>query len=447
MYMLGAFYFMKNKEKDYISSLSKMINIPTISSVDDFDKVTFDKFHSLLKELFPNVFKTFTYEEFEGSILLSYIVQNKLEPVLFMSHHDVVSPNGEWEHEPFNATVEDGKLYGRGTLDTKGNLWAILTSIEELLVEGFTFNRSIYIESSCNEETTSLGAYAISRELLKRNVHFYFTMDEGGVIAYDPIGGADGNFAMIALGEKDCLDFKFIAKSNGGHSSTPNENDPLLRLSKFIVYINKHDPFKPHLDDVTVETFRKLSSKMHGALGFAFKHAKGLRHILAKLMVKFSPTASSMVKTTLCFTKAKGSDEFNVIPEVAYVTGNIRMSHHNTKEEVISKLTRIANKFDIEIEELDPGYNSPMCDFNTEQFKLLCSTIEEEFEGVIATPYLSTGASDSKFFNDLSENVFRFAPLIVTNEQLDTIHAKDENIFVSSLEPAVKFYKALLRKL
>lgn len=447
MYMLGAFYFMKSQEKNYISNLSKMINIPTISSVGSFDKATFDKFHNLLKELFPNVFKTFTYEEFDGSILLSYLVKNDLEPVLFMSHHDVVSPNGEWEHEPFNAVVDNGKLYGRGTLDTKENLWAILTSIEELLEEGFVFNRSIYIESSCNEETTSMGAYAISRELLKRNVHFYFTMDEGGMIVYDPIGGADGNFGLIALGEKDCLDLKFTARSKGGHSSTPDKNDPLLRLSKFIVYTSKHDPFKPHLDDVTIETLKKLSPKMQGVLGFTFKHANDLKHILAKLMVKFSPSAASMVKTTLCFTKAKGSDEFNVIPEEAYVTGNLRVSHHDTSKGAIAKLTKIADKFDIEVEVLDPGYSSPMCDFNTEQFNLLSSTIEEEFKDVIAAPYLSTGASDSRFFNDLSENVFRFAPFIVSNEQLDTIHAKDENINVSSLEPAVHFYKALLRKL
>lgn len=443
---LFLFKFMEKRLENYIESLSKMINIPTVSEKGSFNKPVFDEFHNLLKKLFPNVFKNFKYEEFDGSFLLSYLVKNDLEPILLMSHHDVVSPNREWEHEPFNATIDNEKLYGRGTLDTKGNLWAILTSIEELLKENHKFNRSIYIESSCNEETTSTGAYNISRILKERGVHFHFTLDEGGMIVYDPIGGADGTFAMIALGEKDYCDLKFIAKSNGGHSSTPNNDNPLVRLSKFIVYVENHKLFKPHLDDLTIETFRKLSLKTKGTLGFAFKHAKGFRHLLARVMTKISPTASSMVKSTICFTKAKGSDEYNVVPDEAYVTGNIRISHHDTKDSIKTKLNKIASKFDIEIEEIDPGYRSENCNFNNEQFKFLCNVIESNFKDVIAAPYLSTGASDSRFFADLSENNFRFAPFICTNEQLDTIHAKDENVNISSLIPAVDFYKDLIKK-
>ena len=241
---------MEKRLENYIESLSKLINIPTLSNGSNYDKEVFDKFHQELKNIFPNLFKTFKYEEFDGSILLSYVTESDKEPVLLMSHHDVVSSNGEWEHEAFNAVVDNEKLYGRGTLDTKGNLWAILTSIEELLSEGYKLNRSIYIESSCNEETSSEGAYIISRELLKRNVHFDFTLDEGGMIVYDPIGGADGTFAMIALAEKDCLDFKFTAKSKGGHASTPDKTNPIFRLAQFVSYVETHNVFKPKLDDL-----------------------------------------------------------------------------------------------------------------------------------------------------------------------------------------------------
>ena len=437
---------MEKRLENYIESLSKMINIPTISEKGYFNKPIFDEFHKLLKNLFPNIFKTFKYEEFDGSFLLSYIVNNELEPILLMSHHDVVSPNGEWQHEPFNASLENGKLYGRGTLDTKGNLWAILTSIEELLEENYIFTRSIYIESSCNEETTSTGALNISRILKDRGVHFYFTLDEGGMIVYDPIGVTDGTFAMIALGEKDYLDLKFTAKSKGGHSSTPDKNNPLLRLSKFIVYVEKHNLFRPYLDDLTVSTFNKFSLKMKGLYKFIFAHAKGFRHLLARIMVKNSPIASSMVKTTICFTKAKGSDESNVVPDEAFVTGNIRICHHDTKESVKNTLRKIANKFDLEIEEIDPGYYSDNCSANSKQFKFLCNTIESNFKNVISAPYISTGASDSRFFTDLSENIFRFAPFICSNEQLNTIHSKDENIDINSLIPAVDFYKELVKK-
>ena len=437
---------MSDRLEKYINSLSKMINIPTVSDAEDPNEKAFSDFRKLLKESFPNVFGTFVYEVIDGAILLSRIVEGT-EPVLFMSHHDVVSENGEWQHEPFGAVVDDGKLYGRGTLDTKGNLWAILTAFEELLEEGRDIKRSVYIESSCNEETTGKGAYAVSRELKKRGVRFAFTLDEGGMIVYDPVGGADGYFAMVAVGEKDCIDLKFTARSNGGHSSTPDKSNPLSRLAKFVVDVEKHDLFKPKLDDTTVETFSRLSVKMKGVLGFVFRNAKLFRHLLAYILTKFSPTANAMVRTTLCFTKAKGSDEFNVIPTEAYVTGNMRLSHHDNKQNVLKKLKKKAKKFDIEMTESDPGYHSDICDYRTSEFAFLEKIITESFPDVITSPYISTGASDSKYFADLSDNVFRFAPFTVTDEQLDSMHAKDENIDVKTLIPAVEFYKSMIRKL
>lgn len=437
---------MDKRLERYINELSLFINIPTVSDAEVPDEEAFARFRGLLKERFPNVFRVFRYEEFHGSVLLSCMAEGGGEPVLFMSHHDVVSENGKWVHEPFCAAVENGKLYGRGTLDTKGNLWAILTAIEELLAEGYAFGRPVYIESACNEETTGQGAYEISRELKKRGIRFCLTLDEGGMIVYDPIGGADGYFAMVATGEKNCIDLKFTAKSNGGHASTPDKNNPLSRLSRFVVAVEKHDLFRPVLDDVTVETLGKLSRKTKGPLQFVFRHAGGLRHLLARIMTKFSPTANSMVRTTLCFTKAKGADAYNVIPTEAYVTGNLRLSPHDSKEKVLEKLEKIAKKHGIEITEIDPGYASGVCDHRTEEFRLLEETVTECFPGVITVPYLSTGASDSKYFSDLSDNVFRFAPFTVTDEQLDAMHARDENIDVSTLIPAVDFYKKFMKR-
>lgn len=438
---------MDERLEKYIGSLSRLIDVPTVSDAAAPNEAAFAAFRRLLCEQFPRVFDAFRYEEFHGSILLSHIVASDADPILLMSHHDVVSENGEWVHRPFRAVVEDGKLYGRGTLDTKGNLWAILTALEELLADGYGFSRSIYIESACNEETTGAGAEEIAGALKKRGVRFSFTLDEGGMIVYDPIGGADGYFAMVAIGEKDCVDLKFIARSDGGHSSTPDETNPLSRLARFIVDVEKRDLFPPKLEDVTAETFRRLSQKMHGILGFVFRHAGFFRPLLTRMMPRVSPTANSLVRTTICFTKAKGSDAFNVVPTEAYVTGNVRLAHRDTVEDLLRKLGKIARKYDVEIVVTDPGYRSGIGDFTTEEFRFLERAITDIFPDVIPAPYLSTGASDSKYFTALSDNVFRFAPFTVTDEQIDSMHAKDENIDVSALIPAVEFYQNLIRKL
>lgn len=64
---------------------------------------------------------------------------------MVMSHHDVVEATGDWQEEPFGGIIKDGKLWGRGTVDTKTPLFAEFSAIEELLFEGFEFPVNVYL--------------------------------------------------------------------------------------------------------------------------------------------------------------------------------------------------------------------------------------------------------------------------------------------------------------
>ena len=75
-----------------------------------------------------------------------------------MSHHDVVNATGNWKEESFEGTIKDGKIWGRGTVDTKTPLFAEFNAIEELLEEGFEFRVNTYLFSSHNEEIGGDGA-------------------------------------------------------------------------------------------------------------------------------------------------------------------------------------------------------------------------------------------------------------------------------------------------
>lgn len=63
---------------------------------------------------------------------------------MVMSHHDVVEATGDWQEEPFGGIIKDGKLWGRGTVDTKTPLFAEFSAIEELLLRASS-SRSTYI--------------------------------------------------------------------------------------------------------------------------------------------------------------------------------------------------------------------------------------------------------------------------------------------------------------
>ena len=132
------------RAEKYGHSLAKMIREETVSHKDQKDRTKFYGFHRLLREMFPKLFACCGFEDFDGSILLRWKGTGQDLPVLLMNHHDVVEAPGKWKYPPFSGTVAEGKVWGRGTLDTKGGLFAMLQAAEELAQAGFVPRRDIY---------------------------------------------------------------------------------------------------------------------------------------------------------------------------------------------------------------------------------------------------------------------------------------------------------------
>lgn len=430
----------------YAQGLSRLIQAETVSVKNQTDKSKFYAFHQLLRDLFPGLFAACILEDFNGSFLLRWPGKAAAAPILLMNHHDVVEATGDWTYPPFSGTIADGKVWGRGTLDTKGGLWAMLQAAEELVSEGFVPAQDTYFLSACTEETDGSGADRISKVLQERGIRFAMVLDEGGMILEEPIGGAKGTFAMVGLGEKGCADLKFIARSAGGHASTPGKNTPLVRLGKFMAAVDKGGLFKADIPPAICQMFEKLASTMSQPLRFVLGHPRLFKPVLLKVIPMVSATAGAMLQTTLAFTQAKGSDGSNVLPQEAYVIGNMRYSHHQGGEKSMEAVRRLAQKFDIETEVLEPGFASPLSSSDSDAFRLVEKAVSAAYPGVITAPYLMTGASDSRFLSRVSDNCIRFAPFQISDEQLESIHGIDENVDLSTLAPAVDFYKYILKE-
>ena len=430
----------------YLHNFSEMIKAETVSSELQSDKTKFYEFHKLLKKLFPSIFSVVEIEDFDGSLLLKWKGKNPdAMPVMLMNHHDVVEAQGEWTHEPFSGDVADGKLWGRGTLDTKGGLWGMLQAADDLAAEGFVPEADIYFESACTEEVGGEGAMAISEELERRGIRFSMILDEGGMIIFEPIGGAKGNFAMVGMGEKGCAELKFIARSGGGHASTPEKDTPLVRLGKFMEAADSQKIFKAELSPVIQEMFSRLAPSVEGPLKHIFANSKSFAPLLKAVMPKVSATANALLRTTIAFTMASGSDARNVIPAEAWVVGNMRISHHQGYESSLAAIKKLAAEYDIETEVLTPCVDSPLSDFRTDAFRQIEAAVSCAFADVVTVPYIMTGASDCRFMGKLSDNCFRFVPFVINEQQLESVHGIDENVDISNLEPAVKFYKHLIK--
>ena len=433
------------RAKEYGELLADLLRIETISSVDSTDNSKFYKFHKRLEKVFPLIHKTCKKHDFDGSLLFKWKGKSDKEPVLFMNHLDVVDATGSWNYQPFKGEVIDGKLYGRGAIDDKGPLFVMLQAVEESIASGIIPNNDIYLASSCTEEIGGEGAPKTVKYLEEQGIKFKFLIDEGGMIIDKPLPMLKSTYAMIGVVEKGYGDIKFIARSAGGHASAPGKNTPLVRLGKFMKDIEDNDPFRVELTPTFREMLKRMSSELPLPYLF-FTENLSLFGPLVKIALKQVPQLAAMTKTTIAFTKASGSEGFNVLPQEAYVTGNIRYIPHQANDECIAILTKIAKKYDIEIEILMNGTPAKVVNHNHEPFKLIEKTIKEVYPNIIVTPYAMTGGTDARFYDSLTDNGIRFAPLFITSEQLKGVHGLDENINISSLPKGVDFYKEIIKK-
>jgi len=441
---------MENRVNVFSQKLQKMIQCETVSVKDVIQKEKFARFHEVLKENFPSVFATCSIHTWEdGSLLLKWAAKAPQgEPILLMSHQDVVAANAkDWKHAPFSGDIDkEGNIWGRGTVDTKGSLFCIFQALEELMNEGFQPTVDVYISSSSGEEIIGPGAMAASKLLQDEKVHLQLVLDEGGIITYEPLAGAKGTFAMIGCLEKGTGNYKFIAHGKGGHASAPGKNTPLPRLGAFMNEIERHNPFTAKMNPITQEMLTRMGKTMKGAQGFLFRHAKAFSPLLTKVLPKASPVGNALVSTTIAFTTAKGSDGLNVLPQEAFVTANVRFIQHQGVEETTKILGKLAKKHNLEMQIINTTQPCPIVDFHSEEYHMLEDTIKELFPNVIPCPYAMTGGTDSRFFTPLSGNVFRFVPLEINQQQYSSIHGVDENIGIAALPKGVDFYKVLVRK-
>ena len=435
------------RAKTYGEKLSSMVKIETVSSRFDPDRTKFIAFQESLRALFPRAFAACQEHHPGDGLVLHLKSENpKAEPILLMSHHDVVEagPDG-WNHGPFSGDIDEkGRVWGRGTVDTKGSLMCELQALEELLERGWKPETDVYITSSCTEEWSGPCAPAIVSWLKERGVRLGMLLDEGGMILEEPVGGVKGRYAMVGVLEKGYGDVRFIARSHGGHASAPKKNSPLPRLGALMQDIDKNSPFKAQITPTVKEMFTRLAPNSSFALKLVFGNLWLFGPLLKKAMPMISPAAAAMMQTTCAFTTAKGSEGLNVLPTVASVTANLRFIHHQANEESLALLRVRAKKYDCEMDVITQDHPCPVVDYTAKPFGLLEKVACEIYPGYGVVPYVMTGGTDAKYYGDVCDHCLRFAPIEINNQQYGSIHSVNENLDSAALVPAVDFYKRVL---
>ena len=429
----------------YAEKLSRMIRVETVSIPGEDQREKFLAFHRELESLFPLVHAKLEKTEIDGSLLFRWPGRSADKPLVLMSHQDVVPAEGEWKYPPFSGAIAEGKVWGRGASDTKCSVMAFFQAVEELLAENYVPENDVYLSSSCTEEWAGDGCPKIVAELKRRGVRPYLVCDEGGGIIDEPMGGIHGNFAMIGVFEKGKADVRFTARSDGGHASTPKKHSPIANLAAFVNEVETRRVFRRRLPKEVAAMFRTLAPYASFPMKWILGNLWLFRPLLLQVLPMISAQAGAMIRTTIAFTMQTGSAACNVIPREATVSANMRFIPHQGMRESLEVIEKRAKKHGLTMEVLSASDYTPPADLNGEAWKLLTGVVTKTFPGCPFSPYVMAGATDARFYQDICDHVFRFAPVIYGPEQMKGMHGLNENIEISCLPGAVDFYSNLIK--
>ncbi|NVJ86839.1 MAG: M20/M25/M40 family metallo-hydrolase [Algoriphagus sp.] len=425
-------------------NLSKAIQFKTISFNEDAipDSAEFFGFHRFLEETFPLIHQNLSLEKINTYSLL-YKWQGSdasLKPIILMSHQDVVPVDEptleQWEAGPFEGKITDTHIIGRGTLDDKNTLIAVMEAIEMLLKENFQPTRTIYIASGHDEEVGGpKGAGKIAEYLKAQGVQAAMTIDEGGYIAEGMVPGVSAPVAMINLGEKGFASFRLIVRTNGGHSSAPPKENTIGILAKAIVDLeNNQLPYKliPPIDS----QLEYLGPELPFMTRVAFANPWLFKKQLLEGLNAHTTTAPTIID---------GGVKNNVIPTIAEATINFRILPGETIESVQAHIESIVSD-KVQVEPVGFLTNPPAVSrADSESYKILEKTIRSMFPETVVVPGLLGGATDSRYFIDISEDVYRFYPVRLDPKSMERFHGIDEKISKENYKEIIQFSYHLIK--
>jgi carboxypeptidase PM20D1 len=410
----------------------------------------FEAFRAYLESAFPRAHAALAAEAIGGhSLLYSWSGSDaSLAPVLLLGHYDVVpveaGTDTAWTHPPFGGVIKGGYVWGRGAIDDKVAVLAILESVEMLLGEGYAPRRTVLLSFGHDEEVSGVeGATAVARTLAERGVRPEFVLDEGGAIAQGMLPGIDPAVALVGVAEKGYLSLRLVAEGTGGHSSIPPRETAVTILAHAISRLADR-PLPARLAGPTRAMFETLAPEM----GFGGRVALGnlwlFRPLLLRALAR-SPETDAMLRTTTAPTMLAGSPKDNVLPIAASAVVNFRLLPGDSSANVIEHVRRAIDDERVRIEVAGPvSEPPPSSPGEGAAWDAIRRTIGQVYPGLIVAPFLLTGATDARHFTGLTPNIYRFGFARLTRGEALRAHGTDERIPVEDYRRGIAFYRQLI---
>ena len=443
-------------ERPLVTALQRLqasLSIPTVSDTIETaeTQAAFFAHRTLLLKAYPKTFATLKQHDVGPfSILLEWPgSEPNLKGTILMAHQDVVpvDASNTWEHPAFSATEADGYVWGRGALDNKSGVIGILEAVETLVNEGFSPKRTLWLVFGHDEETDgSQGASKIASYMKESGVQIETVLDEGLFVSNGLFPGLNQPLALVGVAEKGYLTVDLNFKGEGGHSSVPPLNSSIARMGEFAHRLEQKK-IPPVMTPPMRALIETLAPLMPQPQKFVMQNTGFFESMLLHQLSQ-SKTAAPLVSSTIAMTMAQSGVKDNVVPESATLTVNARILPGQTEEDVLRHLEMNAMGFDVEISPREATFStlpSAISCFSCSHFKTIESVINDVFPTAVVGPGLVTGGTDSRHFKDLTENIYRFLPIVVGPDDIEGFHGKNEKLSIENFNRMISFYQKLIQ--
>ena len=432
-----------------VDALAQLVRCKTVSYNDKSleDDAEFEKMISLLPGLYPRVFEVCSFERLpDRALLLRWPGKNSGDPAVLMAHYDVVPVNEEnWEKPPFAAVLEDGVLWGRGTLDTKVTFNGVFSAADYLIGKGFQPENDIYFAFSGGEEVNGKGAPNIVQYFIDHKIQPALVVDEGGAVVENVFPGVTKPCGVIGIAEKGMMNVQYRTVSNGGHASAPKPHTPVGVLAAACKKVEDH-PFKAHIEGPAAQMFDTLGRYSSPLYRMIFANMWCFGWVIDLLGKMSGGEINALVRTTSAFTQMEGSSARNVIPPEAKMVANMRLNPADSVSSALEYLKKVVNDDNVEITVLESFEPSPVSETDCPAWDKVAYAVANTWKGCVVTPYLMVQCSDSRHYGNLSNHVYRFSAMDMTAEERASIHGNNERIRVEAAAKAVEFYIRLMKQ-
>jgi carboxypeptidase PM20D1 len=437
-------------------SLATALQARTVSGLLDPTGTAqaFEQLQAHLRARYPKVHAALALERV-GSHTLVYRWpgrDGKLPPVALLAHQDVVpiapGTEGLWKQPPFDGRIEGGFVWGRGALDDKVNVITQLEAAETLLAAGFQPQRDVYLIFGHDEEVGGAqGAAQVVALFKQRGIRLAFVLDEGMAVTEGILPGVARPIALIGLGEKGSVTLKISASAAPGHSSMPPTQPATSAIGRLAAALARLDrqPMPGGIQGAAAELFQAIAPELPFGQRLAMSNLWLLRPVVEGMLQKSAAT-NAMLRTTTAMTVLNAGNKENVLPGRADALVNFRILPGDTAESIVAHVKRAVADEAVEVAPIGTAFPaSRLSAVDVPAYRSVERAIREIYPEAIVAPGLTLQGTDSRHFEAVAEQVYRFMPIRFKPEDLPRLHGTDERIAVAQLPEAVRFYHRLLQ--